>query len=137
MKDPIEISAVIEAPIENVWQFWNKPIHVVNWSFASPEWCCPTAESDLRTGGRFTSRMEAKDGSMGFDFGGTYTSVIPNEFIAYSMDDNRKVEISFKTKNGQTLIVQKFEPETSNPREFQQAGWQAILNNFKNYAEAQ
>lgn len=131
----VTISTRINAPVEKSWDYFFTPEHIVKWNTASDDWHTPSASGDLRPGGRFTSRMEARDGSMGFDFGGVYDEVIPNKFASYTMDDGRKVSISFiSTENG-TEIVEKFEAETSNPVQFQQAGWQAILDSFKKYTE--
>lgn len=132
----ITVQNKINASIDKVWDFWTLPEHITKWSFASPEWHTPHAENDLREGGKFSSTMAAKDGSMSFNFGGEYTLVEKNKAIEYVLEDGRKVEISFaETPNGIELI-QKFDPETQNPENFQQQGWQAILDNFKNYAEA-
>lgn len=134
-KTKITVEATIKAPVEKVWKFWSGPEHIVKWSNASDDWHTPRAENDLRTGGKFLSRMEAKDGSMGFDFGGVYDAVKTNELIEYTMGDGRKVKINF-TKNGnETKVVETFEAEDTNPIEMQRAGWQAIMDNFKNYAE--
>lgn len=132
----ITVSCTVNAPVEIAWHYWNSPEHITQWCSASPDWHTPKSENDLKIGGRFTSRMEAKDGSMGFDFGGVYTDVRENEFIAYTMDDGRKVTIEFKENEETTEIVEQFEPEEQNPKEMQQAGWQAIMNNFKAYTEA-
>jgi uncharacterized protein YndB with AHSA1/START domain len=109
---------------------------VVNWNSASDDWHTTKAENDLRTGGTFSSRMEAKDGSFGFDFGGIYDEVIPNELIAYTMGDGRKVKVTFTENSGKTEVVETFDAETENPVEMQRGGWQAIMDNFKKYAEA-
>lgn len=132
----ITVQNTINASIDKVWEFWTLPEHITKWSFASPDWHTPRAENDLREGGEFSSTMAAKDGSMSFDFGGEYTLVEKNKAIEYVLEDGRKVEISFtETPNGIELI-QKFDPETQNPENFQQQGWQAILDNFKSYVEA-
>ena len=135
-KTTITVQTTVNAPIDLIWAAWTKPEHITKWCTASEEWHTPAAENDLRAGGRFTSRMEAKDGSMGFDFGGTYTAVSQNEHIAYTMDDDRKTSISFKTDNGATMITETFEAENQNPIEMQRGGWQNILDNFKQYAES-
>lgn len=135
MENFITITTSIEAPITKVWDLWTTPIHIQNWCFASDDWHCPKAVNHLLVGEKFSSTMAAKDGSMSFDFSGTYTKIIDNSKIAYTIEDGRKVEISFETENGKTKITERFEPETTNPREMQQAGWQAILDNFKRYAE--
>lgn len=129
--------AIVNAPVEKVFDFWTKPEHIVKWSSASDDWHTPTAENDLRKSGKFSSRMEAKDGSMGFDFWGIYDEVIQNEYIKYTLGDGRKVKINFTPKGGQTEITESFEAENTNPLEMQKSGWQAILNNVKKYTEAQ
>jgi uncharacterized protein YndB with AHSA1/START domain len=135
-KTVITVSATIFAPIEKVWNYWTDPIHIMQWNNASDDWHTPKAENDLRTGGKFLSRMEAKDGSMGFDFIGVYTIVEPNNHITYTLEDRRIVDISFKDKNSITEITESFEAEDENSIELQQAGWQSILNNFKKYIES-
>jgi uncharacterized protein YndB with AHSA1/START domain len=132
----ITIETSIQAPIEKVWKFWTSPEHIINWNNASDDWHTPKAENDLRVGGKFTSRMEAKDGSFGFDFSGTYDAVTTNELIEYTMEDRRKVKIAFSGNGDTTRVVESFEPESTNPIEMQRGGWQAILNNFKKYVEA-
>ncbi len=109
--------------------------HITKWSFASDDWHTPWAKNDLRAGGSFSSRMEAKDGSMGFEFGGVYDAVTTNEHISYTMEDGRKVKIDFTADGNFTKVVQIFDAESENSVEMQQAGWQAILDNFKKYAE--
>ncbi|MDX1544687.1 MAG: SRPBCC family protein [Christiangramia sp.] len=124
-------------PVEKVWEYWNKPQHITMWNFASNDWHCPKAENDLRPGGKITSRMEAKDGSMGFDFCGTYEEVKPYEFISYYLEDGRKVKIEFTPLENGTRLTESFEAEETHSLEQQKAGWQSILNNFRKYAEAQ
>ncbi|PYI51590.1 SRPBCC family protein [Paenibacillus flagellatus] len=131
----ITVEAIVQSPVESVWTYWTDPKHIMKWNAASDEWHTPRAENDLRVGGAFVSRMEAKDGSFGFDFGGVYDEVSLNERIAYTMGDGRKVKIDFIRQDAATKIVESFDAEESNPIEMQQAGWQAILNNFKAYAE--
>ena len=131
----ITIKNSVKSPIKNVWELWTAPEHIVKWNTASEDWHTPFAENDLRVGGSFLSRMEAKDGSFGFDFAGTYDEVIPHKRIAYTMKDGRKVEVDFREDNGQTEIESSFDPETENPIDIQKEGWQAILDNFKNFAE--
>ncbi len=133
---PITVEVNINAPIEKVWDFWSTPEHITQWSFASADWHTPSSENDLRVGGKFNSRMEAKDGSMGFDFGGTYDEVREHEFISYTLGDDRKVEINFSSDGDTTKLIERFDPENTNPVEMQQTGWQAILDNFKNYVES-
>jgi len=134
-KKPITVSATVEAPIEKVWEFWTVPEHIMQWNNASDDWHSPKSINDLRTGGKFLTRMEAKDGSMGFDFGGVYDVVIPNDKIEYTMGDGRKVVVDFTDNKNQTTIEETFEAESENSPELQQQGWQAILDNFKKYAE--
>lgn len=126
----------IHAPVENVWNCWTKPEHITKWNNASDDWHTPHAENDLRPGGSFTSRMEAKDGSMGFDFGGVYDAVKENEYIEYTLGDGRKVKVTFSAQGNKTKVVEDFEAENTNSLELQKGGWQAILDNFKKYTEA-
>ncbi|MNY53127.1 hypothetical protein D3C86_1888570 [compost metagenome] len=119
-----------------MWAFWTEPQHITQWSFASDDWHAPTAENDLRAGGNFLTRMEAKDGSFGFDFGGVYDEVRTNEFISYTLGDGRKVAITFIAQEEGTKIIETFDVESTNPVEMQQAGWQAFLDNFKKYSES-
>jgi uncharacterized protein YndB with AHSA1/START domain len=134
-KTKITVEVQVDATIDLVWQYWTEPKHIVNWNFASDDWCAPKAENDLRVGGKFSSRMEAKDGSFGFDFGGVYDEVKINEVIAYTLEDDRKVSIHFSVLGNTTIISETFEAETENSVELQKGGWQAILNNFKKYVE--
>jgi uncharacterized protein YndB with AHSA1/START domain len=133
----ITVKTSVNAPAERVWTLWSEPDHITKWAAASDDWHTTRAENDLRKGGKFTSRMEAKDGSFGFDFGGVYDEVRENEYIEYTLGDGRRVTVTFTADGDKTAVVQTFDPETENPREMQQAGWQAILDNFKKYAEAQ
>lgn len=135
-KTAITIEATVNAPVEKVWDTWTKSEHIIKWNNASDDWHTPKAENDLRTGGSFLSRMEAKDGSMGFDFGGVYDEVKTNERIAYTMGDGRKVVNSFASDGNTTKIITTFDAETENPIEMQRGGWQAILENFKKYTES-
>lgn len=132
----VTISAVVNAPVDKVWAAWTTPADIINWNNASPDWHTPHAENDLRVGGSFTSRMEAKDGSFGFDFGGVYDEVETHKVIAYTMSDNRKVRVLFDSNGVQTTVTETFDAENQNPVEMQRAGWQAILDNFKKYTEA-
>lgn len=139
---PITVETTINAPVAAVWDYWTQPDHITQWNSPSDDWHTPSATNDLREGGSFASRMEAKDGSAGFDFGGTYTTVVDHREIAYTMEDGRKVRITFdehpSASSGQvaTRITETFDPESENPREMQQSGWQAILDNFQKYVEA-
>lgn len=131
----ITIEATIQAPIEKVWKYWTEPEHIINWNNASPDWHTPHAENDLREGGIFKNTMAAKDGSMQFDFEGTYTLVKQHETIAYTLGDSRTVQINFNTTEAGVHVLQRFEAETQNSIELQKTGWQAILNSFKTYSE--
>jgi uncharacterized protein YndB with AHSA1/START domain len=132
----ITVEATVNAPVEKVWKSWSEPQHIKNWCAASEDWHAPKAENDLRTGGTFSTRMEAKDGSFGFDFGGVYDNVKKNELIEYTIGDGRKVHIAFSPSGDHTKIVETFDAEATNPVEMQRSGWQAILDNFKNYTES-
>lgn len=134
--EKITINATINKGTSHVWEYWTNPMHITKWNFATAEWHAPFAENDLKVGGKFKSRMEAVDGSMGFDFEGVYDEVVYHKSIAYSLGDGRKVKITFnQIDENTTEVVQTFDAETENPIEMQQAGWQAILNNFKHYTE--
>jgi uncharacterized protein YndB with AHSA1/START domain len=133
----LTINTRIDAPLEQVWQYYTLPEHITQWNFASPDWHCPSATNDLRAGGSFTSRMEARDGSFGFDFSGIYDEVIAHKRIAYTMEDGRKAITDFKATEGGTEITTVFDAEQQHPEEMQQQGWQAILNQLKTYSEAQ
>ncbi|EMS31433.1 Putative polyketide cyclase (CypC) [Mariniradius saccharolyticus AK6] len=134
-KSPITVQASIAAPLQKVWDYWTGPEHITQWNQASEDWHCPKASNDLRTGGKFSSTMAAKDGSMSFDFEGVYDEVIPGELIRYTMADGREVSISFEVKDGMTLVIETFDPESMHSEELQRAGWQAIMDNFKRYVE--
>ncbi len=131
----ITVSSIISSPVEKVWALWTTPHHICKWNSASPDWHTPFAFHDLRPGGKFVSRMEAKDGSMGFDFEGVYDTVEVNSRIGYVMADGRKAIVSFVANGNQTTVTETFEAETMNSVELQQQGWQAILDNFKRYTE--
>lgn len=135
-KTIITVESTVNAPVEKVWESWTKPEHIVKWNAASDDWHTPRAENDLRVGGSFSARMEAKDGSFGFDFGGIYDAVRKNEYIEYTLGDGRKVSITFTSNGNTTKVVESFEAEGTHPVEFQKGGWQAILDNFKKYTEA-
>ena len=134
-QEKITVQSAVKAPVEKVWQLWTKPEHITKWNFASDDWHSPAADNDLRAGGRFSVRMEAKDGSFGFDFGGVYDEVKPNESLSYTMDDGRKATVTFAGNTGETVVTTIFDAETQNPVDMQRAGWQAISDNFKKYAE--
>jgi uncharacterized protein YndB with AHSA1/START domain len=131
----ITVETTIQAPIEKVWKFWTEPQHITQWNNASEDWHTTRTENDLRVGGSFTSRMEAKDGSAGFDFTGNYTTVQEHERIEYSLEDGRKVTVEFAPNGTETRVKETFEADNAHPVDMQQAGWQAILDNFKNYVE--
>jgi uncharacterized protein YndB with AHSA1/START domain len=134
---PITIETTVNAAPEKAWKIWNTPSDIIQWcSPHLPTWHTPSAENDLRAGGTYKARMEARDGSMGFDFVAVYDEVTPNEHFAYTIADGRKVVVDFIAEGGQTKIVQTFDPENQNPVDFQRAGWQAILDNYKAYVEA-
>ncbi|MDF9839811.1 MULTISPECIES: SRPBCC family protein [unclassified Paenibacillus] len=134
-KAKVTVQAVIQAPVEKVWTYWTEPVHITKWNQASEDWHAPKAENDLRIGGTFVTRMEAKDGSMGFDFGGTYDVVKQHEAIGYTMGDGRRVDIAFVDKGSETEVIETFDLESTHSAEMQQAGWQAILDHFKAYTE--
>ncbi len=136
-KKTITVETLIKAPIEKVWEFWTNPEHITKWCTASEDWHTTRAENNLRTGGKFLTRMEAKDGSFGFDFEGIYTDLITDEKIGYTTLDDRKVNITFSQTESGIQITETFEAENENPIEMQKMGWQAILNNFKTYIEKQ
>ena len=135
-KTNIAVQSTINAPVEKVWDYWTKPEHIKQWNHASDDWHSPRSENDLRVGGSFSTRMEAKDGSMGFDFGGVYDAVELYKYIAYTMGDGRKVETSFTSQGDKTEVVESFEAENTHSLEMQKGGWQAILDNFKKYTES-
>lgn len=135
-KDRITVEAQVNVPVEQVWKYWNTPNDIMQWNSADPSWHCPSSENDLRVGGRFKNRMEAKDGSFGFDFEGVYDKIIPNEEITYTMGDGRQSTTLFTEKEGVTHVKTTFDAESENPVEFQKQGWQAILNSFVRYAES-
>ncbi len=138
MAEKITVETSVNAPIEKIWRYWINPEHIAKWCNASPLWHAPRAENDVRVGGKFMTRMEAKDGSAGFDFTGTYTDVIEHALIEYDMDaDQRHVKIEFMNTPEGIKIIETFDPENENPIEVQRAGWQSILDNFKTYTETQ
>lgn len=135
MKKAITIQTIVKAPIAKVWEYWNKPEHIVCWAFASDDWEAPSAENDLRVGGKFKTVMAAKDKSSSFDFTGTYTVVKEHELIEYTMSDGRHVKVVFEKTPEGVRVTETFDPEKENPEEVQRSGWQAILDNFKKYVE--
>ncbi|MFN0216751.1 MAG: SRPBCC family protein [Saprospiraceae bacterium] len=135
-KTVLTVTATINVPIEIVWTLWNTPEHIMQWNNASEDWHTTAATNDLKVGGKFNYTMAARDGSVAFDFWGVYDEVITNQKIAYTMGDGRKAEVHFSSHGDETKVLTSFEAETENSIELQQGGWQAILNNFKSYAEA-
>jgi uncharacterized protein YndB with AHSA1/START domain len=131
----ITVKTTIDAPTERVWKYWTEPKHITKWNNASDDWHTPFAENDLQAGGKFLSRMEAKDGSFGFDFEGIYDEVKLYEVISYTMADGRKVTITFAAVDDKTEVIEIFDAEDTNSIELQQNGWQAILDNFRKYVE--
>ena len=135
-KTLITVENTINAPIDKVWEAWTKPEHVVKWNNASDDWHTPKASNDLREGGKFSFRMEARDGSIGFDFGGVYDIVRNHEYIEYTMSDDRKVKVTFTSLGDATKVIETFEAENTHSIELQKSGWQSILDNFKKYVES-
>lgn len=132
---PITVRTVIDALAGTVWKKWTTPEDITKWYFASNDWHCPKAENNLKPGGEFLFKMEAKDGSFGFDFIGIYQTIITNQLLEYTLADGRRVTVEFITDGEKTEDIETFEPENENPMELQQAGWHAILDNFKKYVE--
>jgi uncharacterized protein YndB with AHSA1/START domain len=134
-QDKIIIQAIVSADIKKVWDYYTRPEHITKWNFASDDWQCPHASNDMRVGGKYLARMEAKDGSFGFDFEVVYDQIVVAERFSYTMPDGREVEVTFNDAGGKTEVSVSFDAETENPVEMQRAGWLAILNNFKKYTE--
>ncbi len=134
-KTIITVESIINAPLEKVWEYFTNPNHITKWNFASDDWHSPNAENDLRAGGNFVYRMEAKDGSMGFDFAGVYDAVTAHNLIDATLGDGRKLAIYFAGDGDKTIVTESFEAEEMNSIEHQRTGWQMILDNFKNYVE--
>lgn len=132
----ITVSTLVEAPLETIWECWTNPEHIMEWNHASDDWHCPAATNDIRVGGTFSFTMAANDGSVSFDFEGTYTDVIEKEHIEYSLDDNRHISVHFEEENWNIRITEIFDAEDKNPIEMQKNGWQAILDNFRDYTES-
>ena len=135
MASKITVTAIINAPIEKVWDNWTKPEHITKWNFAMEDWQCPKAENDLSVGGKYYARMEAKDGSFGFDFEAIYDVVKEHQELTYTMTDGRKASTIFESNGIETNVTVTFDAESANHVEMQQQGWQQILNNFKKYSE--
>lgn len=140
-KSPITVEVTVKAPMTKVWDSWNNPEHIVKWAFAQDDWEAPSAENDLRVGGRFSTVMAAKDKSASFDFNGVYTAVKEHELIEYDMEkgadetESRRVKVVFSEVPEGVRVVETFDPENENTEELQRSGWQAILDNFKKYTE--
>ncbi len=133
----LTVTTEINKPINEAWNFFNNPKHIVNWNFAHESWECPLAKNDLKVGGKLEVRMQAKDGSFGFDLVGIYDEIVENELIKYHFEDGRNIEIIFeKLSDNKTKVTENFDPENMNPLDFQKDGWQAILDNFKKYSES-
>ncbi|MEJ8757794.1 SRPBCC family protein [Pontibacter sp. H259] len=136
-KTEITITATVAAVISKVWEYYTNPEHITNWNFATEDWQCPTAENDLRVGGKYKARMEAKDGSFGFDFEAIYDEVVDQKKLVYTLGDGRQVTTRFQDLDGtSTKVTTTFDAEMENDIEMQRAGWQAILDNFKKYVES-
>ena len=135
-KTKITITTALNETIEKVWDYFTNPIHIIKWNHASDDWHSTKAINDLRVGGKFEYRMEAKDGSFGFDFFGFYDKIIDFKLIEYTLGDDRKVSINFTNDGNEVFIEEIFETESENPIELQKTGWQAILDNFKNYTSS-
>lgn len=135
-KTSVTVETIVKSPVDKVWKYWSEPKHITKWCQASDDWHAPHAKNDLRDGGEFKTTMAAKDGSFSFDFGGKYDKVIPHQSIAYTIADGRTVKIIFSGNGNETIVTETFEAETQNPIEMQRGGWQAILDNFKKYTEA-
>ena len=131
----ITVQSTINASIETIWELWTAPEHVMKWNNASEDWHTPSAENDLKVGGKFKYTMASTDGTMRFDFEGIYTNVVNPSLIEYKLADDRKVKITFESQKNGVLLIEKFDPETENSEALQQQGWQAILDNFKKYVE--
>jgi uncharacterized protein YndB with AHSA1/START domain len=136
-KMKITVETVVKADLNRVWAAWNNPEDIKQWNAASEDWHTPQAKVDLREGGKFSARMEAKDGSEGFDFEGTYTRVMPRKLIEYRMSDGRDVRVEFKQDAGSVIVTETFDAETENAPELQRQGWQAILDNFARHVEGE
>lgn len=132
----ITIETLVKAGLNKVWDAWNNPVDIKQWNTAQDDWHTTRSEVDLREGGKFLARMEARDGSVGFDFEGTYTRIVPHKIIEYRMSDDREVCVEFAEVAGGVLVKETFDAETENPAEMQRAGWQAILDNFGRHVEA-
>ena len=136
MSDQITISSTVKATKSKAWEFYTSPEHITQWNFADPSWHCASASNDMRVGGKYVARMEAKDGSFGFDFEAVYEAIVPDESFTYVLEDGRKATVTFEAQGDETLVTVVFDPEKENPIDMQKGGWQAILNNYAAYTEA-
>ncbi len=132
----ITVNATVSANAKKAWDYYTGPEHITQWNSPSDDWHCPRAENNMKVGGKYNARMEAKDGSMGFDFEAVYDEVNPGKSFSYTMTDGRRADVAFEESNGKTDVTVTFDPENQNPPDFQKAGWQAILDNYKKYTEA-
>ena len=132
----ITVETTVKSNLNAVWNAWNNPSDIEQWNSAQDDWHTTRSTVDLREGGKFLSRMEAKDGSEGFDFEGTYTRVVPKKLIEYRMSDGREVKVEFDERSGGVVVKETFDAENENAAEVQREGWQAILNNFARHVEA-
>ena len=132
----ITVEKIVKARLNQVWDAWNNPADIKQWNSAQDDWHTTQSAVDLREGGKFSARMESRDGSEGFDFEGTYTRVVPQQTIEYRMSDGREVKVEFSERAGGVLVKETFDPENENPHEMQRQGWQAILDNFGRHVEA-
>lgn len=135
MNEKITVSAIIQADPQKTWNYYTNPEHITQWNFADPSWHCPSASNDMTVGGKYFARMEARDGSFGFDFEAIYSSITEGKEFTYEFD-GRTATVKFIDKEDQTEVIVRFDPEKENPVEMQEGGWQSILNNFKKYTEA-
>ncbi len=135
-KSTITVDAIVNVPPEKAWECWTEAAHITHWNFASEDWWCPAAENDPQPGGLFSWRMEARDGSIGFDFSGEFLEVDPHKRIESRLDDGRILEVVFEDLGSATRVTETFEAEDTNSVEMQRAGWQAILDNFKKHTES-
>jgi uncharacterized protein YndB with AHSA1/START domain len=133
--EKITVQVSINSTLEKVWNAMTLLEHITNWYFASPDWHAPKAKNDLKVGGKFMTRMEAKDQSFGFDFEGEYTFLELHKRYDYILEDKREIAVIFEEKDGLVTVTEIFDPENENPIEMQQQGWQMILDNFKKYVE--
>lgn len=135
MRELIEVKTIIDEDIELVWDCWTNPKHIVNWYFSSDTWHTPKANQNFTENGKFSFRMEAKDGSMGFDFAGRYIKIEEYKLIRYLLQDSRRVDVKFKEADGKVILTEDFEAESKHTVEIERIGWQSILDNFKKYIE--